>query len=67
VVLCQTHPTLKHKSQNIRRFDDHLKFLCQEDNIDILVFPEMSFTGYNFKNYDDALPEAVAFGDGPEF
>jgi predicted amidohydrolase len=31
------------------------------------MFPEMSFTGYNFTNPEDALPLAVAVGEGEEF
>jgi hypothetical protein len=27
----------------------------------------MSFTGYDFKDYNDALPLAVKFGEGEEF
>lgn len=27
----------------------------------------MSFTGYNFKDYNDAFPMSVKYGEGPEF
>lgn len=35
--------------------------------LDIIVFPEMSFTGYNFTSPEEALPLAVAAGEGEEF
>lgn len=38
-----------------------------ESKLDIIVFPEMAFTGYNFTSTEDALPHAVAAGEGKEF
>jgi protein N-terminal amidase len=35
--------------------------------LDIIVFPEMAFTGYNFAGPQEALPLAVAAGEGEEF
>lgn len=64
VVLCQTSPTFKYKSSNIARFKLKMAKLQPEDDIDIIVFPEMAFTGYNFKDKQDAMPLAVSFGQG---
>lgn len=66
-MLCQTHPELKKKKENIARFNHHLNSLTLADYIDILVFPEMAFTGYNFKNSADVIEMAVFFGQGEEF
>ena len=41
--------------------------LKPEDNIDLLIFPEMSFTGYNFENAEAVMPMAVRYGEGEEF
>jgi predicted amidohydrolase len=50
VVLCQFDSILCKKKENIEKADRLLKKLGPEDAIDIVVFPEMAFTGYNFKN-----------------
>lgn len=66
-ILCQVHSVFKKKTENIKRFDEQLQFYRSEEHIDIIIFPEMSFTGYDFKDYDDALPFSVRFGEGEEF
>lgn len=66
-LLCQTHPHFKKREENIARFDELLQFYSEEEQIDIILFPEMSFTGYDFKDYKDALPLAIAYGEGAEF
>ena len=63
-LLCQIHPLFKRKKENIAKFDEHLQFYANDDNIDIVLFPEMTFTGYDFKDYEDALPHAINYGEG---
>lgn len=58
------HSLLGKKKENISRFDEKLQFFSVEEGIDIILFPEMSFTGYNFKDYSDAFPMAVKQGEG---
>ena len=50
------------KKENIDRFDKHLQQYTPADRIDIVVFPEMSFTGYNFENAEEIMPMAVLYG-----
>jgi predicted amidohydrolase len=38
-----------------------------KSQLDIVLFPEMSFTGYNFVNHEDALPYSVAQNEGIDF
>ena len=64
-IVCQTSPFFKETAQSIASFKDELKNYTPEDRIDIVIFPEMSFTGYNFKDKDDVMPVAVNFGEGP--
>lgn len=35
--------------------------------LDLIIFPEMSFTGYNFSSFQDALPFSVAQNEGIDF
>ena len=48
VVVCQTKPELFKKKENIARFDKVISQLQPGHNIDLVIFPEMSFSGYNF-------------------
>ena len=66
-LLCQLKPLLKQKQQNLQRAKTSLQLYKKENHLDIIIFPEMSFTGYNFKDADDALPMAVTAGEGEEF
>jgi protein N-terminal amidase len=38
------------------KIDSLLSDLSQSDNIDILLLPEMAFTGYTFKDKSDIRP-----------
>ena len=66
-MLCQTRPQLKKKIENIQRVQVSLKNYSIDDKIDIVMFPEMSFVGYNFENQADAEPYAVEEGKGEQF
>lgn len=57
VLICQTKPVFKKKSENIDRIRVSLMKYNKEDNIDLVMFPEMAFTGYNFKDKDHIMEE----------
>lgn len=63
-ILCQVGPFYKQKEKTIQRIRKSLDLYSKNDELDIIVFPEMSFTGYNFKDQADALPFAVAQNEG---
>lgn len=63
VLLSQLSPTFKNKKANIERASSSLALYSSKDAIDIILFPEMSFVGYNFRDQADALPLAIKFSD----
>jgi predicted amidohydrolase len=58
-ILCQISPFHKEKIKSIARVRVSLERYTAKDELDIFVFPEMSFTGYNFENSEDAIKHAV--------
>jgi len=44
-----------------------LNIYSKEDKIDLVAFPETSFTGYMFKSSEDAMDMSVFEGEGEEF
>lgn len=58
-LLCQINPIYKDKTKTIQRVQISLEKYSEKDKIDVVLFPEMAFTGYNFKDPSDALPMAV--------
>lgn len=41
---------MKQIEKNISRAEGFLKKYSKDDEIDVVLFPEMAFTGYHFKN-----------------
>lgn len=39
----------------------------QAGSVDLVMFPEMAFTGYNFQHYDHVLPVACFADQGEDF
>ena len=66
-LLCQVSPIYKNKIATIERIAVSLNKYSQDDHIDLVVFPEMSFTGYNFANPAEALPLSVQQDSGLDF
>jgi protein N-terminal amidase len=66
-LLCQISPFYKDKIKTINRIKISLERYSPKNELDILVFPEMSFLGYNFENFEDALQYAVQQNEGIEF
>lgn len=54
MLLCQLAPVLRKKAQNIARARKSLQIYSSKDGIDVVLFPELSFTGYNFRDAQDA-------------
>ena len=50
VLLCQTKPIHKETKTNLSRWKSLLSKYSYHDNIDIVMFPEMAFTGYTFSD-----------------
>lgn len=66
-LLCQISPFHRDKQKTIDRVRISLQKYTSQAKIDIVLFPEMAFPGYNFKNHEDALPYAVEVNQGIDF
>ena len=53
VLLVQYAPISKKVKENIDKVNKMLESLSQKERIDIVVFPEMTFTGYIFDDKND--------------
>ena len=58
-LLCQVSPFHKDKKKTIDRIRNSLQIYSSKSQLDIVLFPEMAFSGYNFNDSQDALPYAV--------
>lgn len=47
-LLCQVSPFYKDKAKSIERVKVSMNMYSDKNGLDIIIFPEMSFTGYNF-------------------
>ena len=45
VALVQMTPTLADPESNLRKMGDFLERICSEQNTDLIIFPELSYTG----------------------
>ena len=46
VALVQMTPTLGDIEANLRKMADFVERICQEQPVDLIVFPELATTGY---------------------
>jgi protein N-terminal amidase len=67
VLICQTNPEFKEPKKNIEKVRTSLEKYSSKDEIDVILFPEMAFTGYSFQSVEDALPFCEEAGRGPVF
>lgn len=67
VICVQYQPKFKNIEENIKFLTDLLSKYTQEDKIDIVVFPEMTLTGYNFDSVEEVLPYTSLYTSGPTF
>jgi predicted amidohydrolase len=58
-LLCQIKPIYKNKTATIQRITVSLEKYSKKDQFDLILFPEMAFSGYNFSSPADALPYSV--------
>jgi protein N-terminal amidase len=63
-ILIQNHPTPRDVKANIQQIEKMLSQYTPEDEIDIILFPEMALTGYIFDNIEDVDPHAEEFDKG---
>lgn len=65
IATLQLNPTLGAVSFNITRAESLLSSLASPATLDILVLPELAFTGYNFKSLDAIKPYLEPTVSGP--
>ncbi len=66
--LCiQFEPKFKDIKENISHLDQMLQKYSEKDEIDIIVFPEMSLSGYIFDNLEDIKPYASLYNQGEQY
>jgi predicted amidohydrolase len=46
VAVVQMHPSLAEVEENLTRMSDFVERICTEQNVDLIVFPELTTTGY---------------------
>ena len=67
-VLCvQFLPKYKDIKSNISHLEQMLSKYSEQDAIDIIVFPEMSLSGYVFDNLQDIKPYTSLYNQGEQF
>ena len=67
-VLCvQFEPKYKDIKSNIAHLEQMLSKYSEQDGIDIIVFPEMSLSGYIFDNPQDIKPYTSLYNQGEQF
>ena len=67
-VLCvQFEPKFKDIKENISHLEQMLQNYSEKDEIDIIVFPEMSLSGYIFDNLEDIKPYASLYNQGEQY
>ena len=67
-VLCvQFLPHFKDVKYNINHLEQMLSKYSEKDEIDIIVFPEMSLSGYIFDNLEDIKPYTSLYNQGEQY
>ena len=67
-VLCvQFEPKFKDIKENISHLKQMLQNYSEKDEIDIIVFPEMSLSGYIFDNLGDIKPYTSLYNQGEQY
>lgn len=67
ILVCQTAALSGDVRENIARWGGILAAYCEEDEIDIVQFPETAFSRYFFRDAADAAPSMELEGQGPVF
>jgi protein N-terminal amidase len=66
-LICQLNPKFKDPEHNMKRAEVSLKKYSEKDELDVIFFAEMAFTGYCFKNREDVKPYCEIAGKGKMF
>ena len=67
VLLGQLNPVFKRKQENLSRVAKSMERYGEQDGLDLVMFPEMAFVGYNFKNREHIIDETEELGKGASF
>jgi len=67
VLLIQYHPSFNKFDENIKKVEKLIQKYQRSHLIDIIVFPEMAFTGYNFESIDEIKDCFEEFDNGKTF
>ena len=67
VLLVQYYPKFKDIESNIATLTKYFSNFKKEDNIDIIVFPEMALTGYIFDDLSDIKPYLSYYNKGIQY
>ena len=58
VTLAQMDPVLENKESNLKKMQSWIERAAREES-DLIVFPEMSLTGYSLRDHVFALSEPI--------
>jgi len=66
-LLIQYYPKFKDIESNISTLTNFLSKYTKEDNIDLIIFPEMALTGYIFDDLNDIKPYLSFYNKGIQY
>ena len=67
VICVQYEPKYKDIKANIEKLEKMFEKYSEKDEIDIIVFPEMTLSGYVFDNLEDIKPYTSYYDKGEQF
>ena len=67
VICVQYEPKFKDVQYNIKKLEKMFENYSEKDEIDIVVFPEMTLSGYVFDNLEDIRPYTSYYDKGEQF
>ena len=67
VICVQYEPKFKDIKYNIEKLEKMFERYSEKDEIDIVVFPEMTLSGYVFENLEDIKPYISYYDKGEQF
>ena len=67
VICVQYEPKFKDIKYNIEKLEKMFERYSEKDEIDIIVFPEMTLSGYVFENLEDIRPYTSYYDKGEQF
>jgi predicted amidohydrolase len=65
VAYVQTRPRFGQVAENLARAEAQIAAAAAEERLDLAVLPEMAFTGYSFRDRQEAARHAEPVPDGP--